>query len=217
MHLKMSFEKNGLFRPQCDENCLAALPDLVPSSLVFPGTVHLRVPYPPGVPAVRGPIPVLSGLRGRPSWSHHRQSRQRQVSAAGTVWGMPNVLCWNHSADVIMTAMASQITGVPIVCSTVCSGADQRKHQRFVSLAFVGGIHRWPVDPPHTGPVTRKMFPFVDVIMNEAGRNCGELYLRVFVSSSNSMGISLYHCDHWSSEKFIINHWPWYPTKNVAY
>ena len=50
-------------------------------------------------------------------------------------------------------------------CSTVCSGADQRKHQSSASLAFVRGIHRWPVNSPHKGPVTRKMFPFDDVIM----------------------------------------------------
>ena len=44
-------------------------------------------------------------------------------------------------------------------------GADQRKHQRSASLGFVRGIHRWLVNPPHKGPVTRKMFPFDDVIM----------------------------------------------------
>ena len=44
-------------------------------------------------------------------------------------------------------------------------GADQRKHQSPVSLAFVRGIHRWPVNSPDKGPVTRKMFPFDDVIM----------------------------------------------------
>ena len=48
----------------------------------------------------------------------------------------------NHYNDVIMSAMASQNTGVSIVCSTVCSGADQRKHLSSVSLAFVRGIHR---------------------------------------------------------------------------
>ena len=62
--------------------------------------------------------------------------------------------------------MASQITGVSIVCSTICSGADQRNHQSSASLAFVRGIHRWPVDSPHKGPITRKMFPLDDVIMN---------------------------------------------------
>ena len=68
--------------------------------------------------------------------------------------------------DVIMSAMAFQITGVSIVYSTVGSGADQRKHQSSASLAFVRGIHRWPVNSPHKRPVTRKMFPFDDVIMD---------------------------------------------------
>ena len=44
-------------------------------------------------------------------------------------------------------------------------GADQRKHQSSVSLAFVRGIHWWPVNSPHKWPVTQKMFPFDDVIM----------------------------------------------------
>ena len=45
--------------------------------------------------------------------------------------------------------------------STVCSGADQRKHQISASLAFVMGFHRWPMDSPHKGPVTRKVFHFM--------------------------------------------------------
>ena len=61
--------------------------------------------------------------------------------------------------------MASQITSVSIVCSPFCSRADQRKHQSSASLDFVRGIHRWPVDPSHKGPVTRKMFPCDDVVM----------------------------------------------------
>ena len=36
-----------------------------------------------------------------------------------------------------------------------------------IALAFVMGIHRWPVNSPHKGPVTRKMFPFDDVIISE--------------------------------------------------
>ena len=70
-----------------------------------------------------------------------------------------------HYNDVIMNPMASQITSLTSVYSTVYSGTDQRKHQSFASLAFVLGIHRWPVNSPHKGPVTRKMFPFDDVIM----------------------------------------------------
>ena len=76
-----------------------------------------------------------------------------------------------HYSDVIMSAMASPITSLnlTIVYSTVYSGADQRKHQSSALLAFVRGIHRWPVNSPHKGPVTRKMFPLDDVILNPGG------------------------------------------------
>ena len=47
----------------------------------------------------------------------------------------------------------------------VYSDADQRNRQSSASLAFVWGIHRGPVNSPHKWPVTRKMFPFDDVIM----------------------------------------------------
>ena len=69
-----------------------------------------------------------------------------------------------HYSDVIMSAMASQITGVTIVYSTV-RFQIKRKHRSSVSLAFVRGIHRWPVNSPYKGPATRKMFPFDDVII----------------------------------------------------
>ena len=71
----------------------------------------------------------------------------------------------NHYNDVIMSAMASQITSPTIVIATICSGADQRKHQSSASLAFVREIHWWSVNSPHRRPVTRKMFLFDDVIM----------------------------------------------------
>ena len=64
-----------------------------------------------------------------------------------------------------MGTIGSQITRLTTVYSTVYSGPDQRKHQSSASLAFVGGIHRWPVNSPHKGPVTRKKFLFDDVIM----------------------------------------------------
>ena len=70
-----------------------------------------------------------------------------------------------HYNDVIMGAMASQITSLTIVYSIVYLGADQRKHQSSASLAFVWGIHRRPMNSPHKWPVTRKMVPFDDVIM----------------------------------------------------
>ena len=70
-----------------------------------------------------------------------------------------------HYSDVKTSVMASQIVGVSIVCSTVCSGADQRKYRGSTPLAFVRGIHRSPVDSPHKGPIARKMFPFDDAIL----------------------------------------------------
>ena len=64
-----------------------------------------------------------------------------------------------------MSEMASHVTSISIVWSNVSSDADQRKHQSSASLAFVWGIHRLLVNSPHKSPVTRKMFPFDDVIM----------------------------------------------------
>ena len=64
----------------------------------------------------------------------------------------------DHNSNVIMGAIASQITSLTIVYSTVYSGPDQRKHQSSASLAFVRGIHRWPVNSPHKSPVTQKCF-----------------------------------------------------------
>ena len=51
-----------------------------------------------------------------------------------------------------MSAMASQITSLAIVYSTVYSGTDERKHQSSASLAFVRGIHWRLVNSPHKGP-----------------------------------------------------------------
>ena len=77
-----------------------------------------------------------------------------------------------HYNDAIMSAMASQITSLTIVYSTVYSGGAQRKHQSSASLAFVRGIHRWPVNSLHKWSVTRKMFPFDDVIMWRKDMGC---------------------------------------------
>ena len=57
----------------------------------------------------------------------------------------------SHYGDVIMSAMASEITNITFVYLIVYSGANQRKHQSSASLAFVRGIHRWPVNSPHKG------------------------------------------------------------------
>ena len=87
------------------------------------------------------------------------------LALTGELWDVFHEIL--HYNGGIMSAMASQITRLTIVYSAVYSGADQRKHQSSASLAFVRGIHRGPVNSPHKWPVTRKMFPFDDVIMNE--------------------------------------------------
>ena len=78
---------------------------------------------------------------------------------------MRRTCLFKHYNDIIMSTIAPQITSLRIVYSTVSSDADQRIYQRSASLAFVRGIHRRPVNSPHKWPVTRKMFPFDDVIM----------------------------------------------------
>ena len=78
----------------------------------------------------------------------------------------PGTITVVHYDDVIMTMLASQITSLTVVYSIVYSGVNQRKHQSSASLAFVREIHRGPVNFPHKWPVTRKMFPFDDIIMN---------------------------------------------------
>ena len=79
--------------------------------------------------------------------------------------------------------------GIPawIVYSTVYPGSDQRNYQSSVSLAFVWGIHRWPVNSPHKGPVTRKTFPFDDVIM--IWTYAGFIFWRIYAS----LGLSELH------------------------
>ena len=72
-----------------------------------------------------------------------------------------------HYNDVMMGAMASQITNFTIVYSTVYSRHRWKKYQSSASLASVRGIHLWPVKSPQKWPVTRKMYPFDDVIMSE--------------------------------------------------
>ena len=76
----------------------------------------------------------------------------------------PRTLIWSvvpAAQPWIYCKMAYQITSLTIVYSTVYLSADLRKHQSSAPLAFVRGIQRGPVNSPHKGPVTRKMFPFI--------------------------------------------------------
>ena len=106
--------------------------------------------------------PQIKMIRKKNGWSkmycvHQFESKYRGNTAVS--------LIRYHYDDVIMSTKASQITSLTIVYSTIYSGTDQSKHQSSASLAFVWGIHRGLVNSPHKWPVTRKMFPFDDVIM----------------------------------------------------
>ena len=94
-----------------------------------------------------------------------RCDRKMTIQGLITYHQSLDVFLTSHYNVVIMSAMASQITSLTIVYSTVYSGANQRKHQSSASLAFVRGTHRWPINSPHKWPVTRKMFPFDDGMM----------------------------------------------------
>ena len=99
------------------------------------------------IPASGTQVPILSPKNPSPIYTTHRTF---------------------HYNDVIMGAMESQIASLTIVYSTIYPGADQRKYQSSASLAFLLGIHRWPVNSPHKCPITRKIFPFDDVIVLRA-------------------------------------------------
>ena len=115
-----------------------------------------------------------------------------------------------HNNDVIMSTMASQITSVSIVCSTVCSSADQRKHQSSASLAFVNGIHRWPFDSPHKGPLTRKMSPFHYVTV--------WFYVASWLYGTHHHGKHRPPMDHSHKSQCLISHnEPFYNRKGALY
>ena len=51
-------------------------------------------------------------------------------------------------------------------CLLKCSFRRRsKKTSKLHATGLCVGIHRWPVNSPHKWPVTRKMFPFDDVIM----------------------------------------------------
>ena len=134
--------------------------------------------------AITAPGEMLLVLGPRPcppdSWQIHHEKTDLQLhQVCGNdqkgflnkflcrVWTITMTLSLDNSTwrynDVIMGAIASQITNLTIVYSIVYSDADQRKHQTSASLAFVRWIHRWI--PRTNGQLRGICFPFDDVIM----------------------------------------------------
>ena len=111
------------------------------------------------------PSQSLSNAEGiSMSWHHHEQWHW-YVILYYPILSVYVILQMLHYSEVIMGTLASQIISLTIVYPTIYSGADQRKHRSSMSLAFVRGIHRWPVNSLHKWSVTWKMFPFDDVFM----------------------------------------------------
>ena len=102
--------------------------------------------------------------------------------------------CWKHITVTSLWARwrlkspASRLFTQPFI------QADRRKHQRSASLAFVRWIHRSPVNSPHKWPVTRRMFPFYDVIT----KNQMDLYVNSFSATR------LTPCNHWMHSTFKV-------------
>ena len=95
-------------------------------------------------------------------------------------------------SDIVLGAKAFQITSLAIVYSTFYSSADLRKHQSSASLAFVRGIHQWPVNSPHKWPVTRKMLPFDNVIMALPSLTYTHIVTVIVPLRERLCGVSLY-------------------------
>ena len=95
-----------------------------------------------------------------------------------------------HYSNGIMSAMASEISDVAFVCSTVCSGADQRKHQSSASLAFVRGIHRW--NPLTKGQFRGKCFHSVTSSWNEFSSGYKCVYVVSMVTDNRWCGAILW-------------------------
>ena len=109
-----------------------------------------------------------------------------------------------HYNDVIMGAIASQITRLTIVYSIVYSDADQRKHQSSASLAFVRGIHQGPVNSPHKWPVTRKMFPFHDFITVIVPQQMDAAFLTEYSQVRCAFLLWLNHQFLWNNVKLLL-------------
>ena len=73
-----------------------------------------------------------------------------------------------HYNDVIMSAMASQITSLTV---GLLNGLFWRRSKKTSKLRVTA---LWPVNSPHKRPVTREMFPFDDVIMSNFTEVCSQ-------------------------------------------
>ena len=90
----------------------------------IPALVQIMAWRRPGDKPLSGPMIVRLPTHicvTRPLWVKNEKTQNHYLNQC---WLTVN---FNHYSDVTLSSMASQITGVSIVCSVVCWGADQGK------------------------------------------------------------------------------------------
>ena len=124
----------------------------------------------------------------------------RQTSSCPPQGNIPN------NIDVILSAMAYQITSLTIVWWTVYSDADQRKYQSTASLAFVRGTHRWPVNFPRKGRATGICFHLMTSSLSlcaisvwKSDRKCKYIFMFPIISSAR------HELTQWGRDKMAAN------------
>ena len=68
---------------------------------------------------------------------------------------------FSHYSDVLMSTTASQITGVSVIYSNICSGRSKKTSKLRVTGLWAG-ISPVTGEFPLKGPIVGKMFPFDD-------------------------------------------------------
>ena len=117
---------------------------------------------------------------------------------------MHNIIDFHYN-DVIMSTMASQITSLTVVYSTVLFRHRSKKTSKLCVTGLCEGNSPWPVNSPHKGPVTRKMFPFHDVIMG-CVIGCIQLTLTLTDPTGYTTQILLPHCHTMGSTLMLYSH-----------
>ena len=103
---------------------------------------------------------------------------------------LTNDIQFLHYGDVIVGAIASQITSLTIVYSTVYSGADQSKHHSSASLAFVWGSHRDRWSPRTKGQLRGKYFHLMTSSCIQQG--CHESFMMSLITERATVFSALY-------------------------
>ena len=83
----------------------------------------------------------------------------------------------------------------------------KEKNQSSASLAFLRGIYRWPVNSPQKRSLTRKTFPFDDIIMGKRKRGSGESSSHVlFCRWKQTPSLEAFHNIWWATYmRFRVN------------